>query len=57
MSEGAARAMLCAPSPLFQPGGADEGAWGALGEGVGTGAGLPRASDGQTQPLCGDCSY
>lgn len=53
MSEGAAGAMLCAPLPLFQPEGTDEGAWGALG-GVLTGAGLPRASDGQSQSLCGD---
>lgn len=47
MSEGAAGAMLCAPSPLFQPGGADEGAWGAQGVGGGD---WSRAPQGFRQP-------
>lgn len=46
LRKGAAGAMPRAPSPLFQPEGAEEeGARGSLG-GV-TGVGLPRASDGQ----------
>lgn len=48
----------CAPPRLCSSLGALMRELGApWGLGVGTGAGLPKASDGQSQPLCGDCSY